>query len=106
MPKALEIGKAEVLQDGSDVAVFALGAMVAEGERLAAMLKSEGQSVALVNARFAKPIDTACVEKYAQRCGVLITMEDHVLAGGFGVRCLGNLERSGDRCSHLARGLA
>jgi 1-deoxy-D-xylulose-5-phosphate synthase len=83
-PVALEVGKAEVLQDGSDVAVFSLGAMVGEGERLAKMLKDEGQSVALINARFAKPVDAECVLKYARRCGAVITMEDHVLAGGFG----------------------
>jgi len=83
-PQALEIGKAEILQDGSDVVVFALGAMVGEAQRLAKMLRADGQSVAVINARFAKPIDADCVRKYARRCGVVITMEDHVLAGGFG----------------------
>jgi 1-deoxy-D-xylulose-5-phosphate synthase len=83
-PVALEVGKAEILQDGEDVAIFALGAMVAEAERLAAMLKQDGQSVAVINARFAKPLDAECVEKYGRQCGVLVTMEDHVLAGGFG----------------------
>jgi 1-deoxy-D-xylulose-5-phosphate synthase len=83
-PVALEIGKAEVLQDGSNVAIFALGAMVGEAERLAKMLKAEGQSVAVINARFAKPVDAECVLNYARRCPLLITMEDHVLAGGFG----------------------
>ncbi len=83
-PVALEIGRAEVLQDGSDVVIFALGNMVAEGQRLAKMLAAEGQSVALVNARFAKPLDADCVSRYARRSGVVVTMEDHVLAGGFG----------------------
>jgi 1-deoxy-D-xylulose-5-phosphate synthase len=83
-PQALEIGKAEVLQDGSDVAIFALGSMVGEAQRLAKMLKAEGQNVAVINARFAKPIDVECVRRYARRCGLVITMEDHVLAGGFG----------------------
>ena len=83
-PVALEIGRAEVLQDGSDVAIFALGAMVAEAERLERLLAAEGYSVALINARFAKPVDSECIARYGQRCGLLITMEDHVLAGGFG----------------------
>ncbi|MES2394339.1 MAG: 1-deoxy-D-xylulose-5-phosphate synthase [Acidobacteriota bacterium] len=83
-PRALEIGKAEVLKDGDDVAIFALGNMVAEGEKLARMLEAEGQSVAVINARFAKPVDAACIAKYAKGCGLLVTMEDHVLAGGFG----------------------
>jgi len=90
-PQVLEIGKAEVLQDGSDVAIFALGAMVGEAQRLAKMLKAEGQSVAVINARFAKPIDEECVRKYARRCGLVITMEDHVLAGGFGSAVLETL---------------
>jgi 1-deoxy-D-xylulose-5-phosphate synthase len=84
LPVALEIGKAEVLKDGRDVAIFALGAMVAEAERLALLLEAEGHSVAVVNARFAKPIDAECVARYGARCELLVTMEDHVLAGGFG----------------------
>ena len=83
-PVALEIGKAEVLKDGRDVAIFALGNMVAEAERLAKMFEAEGHSVAVINARFAKPIDEECVVRYGSRCELLVTMEDHVLAGGFG----------------------
>lgn len=83
-PVALEIGKAEVLQDGSDVAVFALGAMMGEGRRLVGLLEAQGLSVALVNPRFAKPVDAECVALYGRRCGLLITLEDHVLDGGFG----------------------
>ncbi|MBW4040488.1 MAG: 1-deoxy-D-xylulose-5-phosphate synthase, partial [Acidobacteria bacterium] len=83
-PVALEIGKAEVIQDGHDVAIFGLGAMLPEAVRLAAMLEREGLSVAVVNPRFAKPIDRACVEAYGHQAGLLITLEDHVLAGGFG----------------------
>ncbi len=83
-PRVLEIGKAEVLQDGRDVAVFALGNMVAEATRLAAMLEAEGHRAAVINARFAKPVDAECVAHYGVRCELLVTMEDHVLAGGFG----------------------
>jgi 1-deoxy-D-xylulose-5-phosphate synthase len=90
-PQVLEIGKAEVLQDGRDVAVFALGNMVAEAERLAALLKAEGQSVAVINARFAKPVDAECIAHYGKRCGLIVTMEDHVLAGGFGSAVLETL---------------
>ena len=94
-PRAMEIGKAEVLRDGYDVAVFALGAMMGEGERLAEMMEAQGLSVALIDPRFAKPIDTECVNLYGQRCGLLITLEDHVLAGGFGsavLECVNELE--------------
>ena len=89
-PQALEIGKAEVLQDdskaGADVAIFSLGGMLPEAERLAAMLRMEGQTVALINARFAKPVDNECIARYAKRCSLLVTFEDHVLAGGFWLR--------------------
>jgi 1-deoxy-D-xylulose-5-phosphate synthase len=90
-PVALEIGRAEVLQDGTDVAIVALGAMVAEAEKLAKLLAAEGQSVAVINARFAKPVDAACIARHARRCGLLMTMEDHVLAGGFGSAVLETL---------------
>ena len=83
-PVAIPIGKAEVLQDGNDVAIFALGAMMAEGERLVKMLEAEGLSVALIDPRFTKPVDAACVSDYGSKCRLLITLEDHVLAGGFG----------------------
>jgi 1-deoxy-D-xylulose-5-phosphate synthase len=90
-PVAIEIGTAEVLRDGSDVAVFALGAMMAEGERLVEMLEQQGLSAALIDPRFAKPIDRECVERYGRRCGLVITLEDHVLAGGFGSAVLETL---------------
>ncbi|MDR3746005.1 MAG: 1-deoxy-D-xylulose-5-phosphate synthase [Acidobacteriaceae bacterium] len=83
-PVALEIGVAEVVQDGNDVAILGLGAMLPEAMRLAAMLEHEGFSVAVINPRFAKPIDRQCVANYAKNCGLLVTMEDHALAGGFG----------------------
>jgi 1-deoxy-D-xylulose-5-phosphate synthase len=91
IPVALEVGKAEVLRDGRDVAIFALGTMVADAEKLAKLLEREGQSVAVINARFAKPVDDACVAKYALKCGLIVTMEDHVLAGGFGSAVLESL---------------
>jgi len=94
-PVALEVGKAEVIQDGDDVAIFSLGNMLPDAEKLAALLKREGQSVAVINARFAKPIDAACVEAYAKRCGILVTLEDHVLAGGFGSAVLETLSTAG-----------
>ena len=83
-PVAIEVGRADVLQDGNDVAIFALGAMMGEGKRLSQMLEADGLSAALIDPRFAKPIDKRCVATYGAKCGLLITLEDHVLAGGFG----------------------
>jgi 1-deoxy-D-xylulose-5-phosphate synthase len=83
-PRCLEIGVAEVVQDGHDIAIFGLGAMLPEALRLAAMFEREGFSAAVINPRFAKPIDRHCVEEFGRHCGLLVTLEDHVLAGGFG----------------------
>ncbi len=90
-PVQLEIGKAEVVRDGSDVCVWGLGAMLPEAMRLAEMLESEGLHVAVVNPRFAKPIDGECVRSFGARCRLFVTMEDHVLAGGFGSAVLETL---------------
>jgi 1-deoxy-D-xylulose-5-phosphate synthase len=87
-PVTIEIGKAEVISEPAggdvDVAIFGLGAMLPEAVKLARMIEGEGLHVAVVNPRFAKPVDRECVERYGRRCGLVITMEDHVLAGGFG----------------------
>ena len=94
-PVAIPIGQAEVLRDGYDVAIFALGAMMGEGERLVKMLEAQGLSVALVDPRFAKPVDRDCIHLYGTRCRLIITLEDHVLAGGFGsalLECVNELE--------------
>jgi len=90
-PVQLEIGKAEVVRDGSDVCVWGLGAMLPEAMRLAEMLEGEGLHVAVVNPRFAKPIDGECVRSFGARCRLFVTMEDHVLAGGFGSAVLETL---------------
>jgi len=92
-PVALEIGKAEVLEGrvGAEVVIFGLGAMLAEAQRLAKMLKAQGFSVAVINPRFAKPIDRECVDVFGAACELVVTLEDHVLAGGFGSAILETL---------------
>ena len=72
-------------------AVFSLGNMLPEAEKLARELEQQGHSVALINARFAKPVDADCLVHYAERCELLVTLEDHVLAGGFGSAVLETL---------------
>jgi len=83
-PVALEIGRAELIRDGADVAIYGLGAMLPEAMRLREMLEREGFSAAVINPRFAKPIDRGSVAEFGGRCGLIVTLEDHVLAGGFG----------------------
>ncbi|MBC8125973.1 MAG: 1-deoxy-D-xylulose-5-phosphate synthase [Gloeobacteraceae cyanobacterium ES-bin-144] len=80
----LEIGKAEVVADGTDVALIGLGTMFEMAERTKVLLEAEGLSVALINPRFIKPLDTAVLEEYGRKCRVLCTLEDHVLLNGFG----------------------
>jgi|YelNatPaOPRAMG01_1025707.scaffolds.fasta_scaffold04993_14 1-deoxy-D-xylulose-5-phosphate synthase len=83
-PALLPIGKAEVLQHGTDVAVIFYGATGKLARETVAALEADGRSVALINARFAKPLDHEMLEKYGRICKALCTIEDHVLMGGFG----------------------
>lgn len=79
-----EIGKANVLRDGTDVAVFACGLMVSEALEAAKILEAEGISAAVINVHTIKPIDAACVTEYAQKCGKVFTVEEHSVIGGLG----------------------
>jgi 1-deoxy-D-xylulose-5-phosphate synthase len=90
-PVALEIGKAEVIREGHDVAILGLGALLPLAEEMATQLEKEGFSVAVVNPRFAKPVDRECIERYGRQCGLIVSFEDHVLAGGFGSAVLETL---------------
>lgn len=83
-PKALEIGKAEILQHGDDVAIFGLGALVPLALDLGRELENREFSAAVINARFIKPLDREMLARYARRTSVIVTIEDHVLSGGFG----------------------
>src|SRR5271168_1425531 len=83
-PVALPIGKAEIISDGDDVAIFGLGALLPLAQQLAAELRQQGVSAAVINPRFVKPLDRDLIAEYARRVGVIVTLEDHVLMGGFG----------------------
>jgi 1-deoxy-D-xylulose-5-phosphate synthase len=91
----LEIGKAEVVADGTDVALIGLGTMFEMAERTKEMLEAQGLSVALINPRFIKPLDTAVLETYARKCRVLCTFEDHVMFHGFGAAVIDHLHDAG-----------
>ncbi|MDX1680536.1 MAG: 1-deoxy-D-xylulose-5-phosphate synthase [Akkermansiaceae bacterium] len=83
-PELLEIGKAEVVEDGKDVALIGLGSMFSMAQQAKEILEAEGHSVALINPRFIKPLDAHVIETYARKCKVVCTFEDHVLLNGFG----------------------
>ncbi len=99
---ALEIGKAELLSPSTleqaeqqDCAILAYGSTVAQAELAAKELAEEGIAVAVVNARWAKPLDAEMIIRLAQGTRRLVTIEDHVVAGGFGSTVLELLESKG-----------
>ncbi len=83
-PKLLEIGKAEVISEGTDVLLIGLGGMFEMAERAKKQLEAKGLSVALVNPRWIKPLDEDCIAGLAKKVKVVCTFEDHVLRNGFG----------------------
>ena len=94
-PAQLPIGQAEVLREGTQIIIWALGSMVPDALQLADQLaRDEGWSVGVVNARFIKPLDRTLLLKQAAAVSLIVTMEDHVLAGGFGSAVLEALQEA------------
>ncbi len=79
-----EIGKANVLRDGSDAVIFACGIMVESALTAAASLASDGLSTAVVNVHTIKPLDEETLLTYAQKCKKVVTVEEHSVIGGLG----------------------
>jgi 1-deoxy-D-xylulose-5-phosphate synthase len=79
----LPIGEAQLLSEGSDVMLVAAGRMVETAEKAAVDLRTKGFSVGVVNARWVKPLDPRILE-WAAPAGHVVTLEDNVVAGGFG----------------------
>ncbi len=88
----IPIGRAELLRSGQDVALLALGIGVQSSLLAAQQLSDEGISVTVVNARFAKPLDRVMITRLAKKHKYLVTVEEHVLSGGFGSAVLELLE--------------
>jgi 1-deoxy-D-xylulose-5-phosphate synthase len=104
-PTVMPVGQAEVVREGSNIMIWALGAMVTEALKIAERLAhEEGLSVGVVNARFVKPLDRSLLLSQAACIPLMITLEDHVVTGGFGsavleamqeAECITPLERIG-----------
>jgi len=90
--KMLSIGKGEVLQDGDDVVIIAIGNMVRPAQVAGERLTAEGISAAVVNARFVKPLDEELILRLAKKAGRIVTVEEHALQGGFGSAVLECIE--------------
>ncbi len=82
--RALPIGKGEVMREGSAATIFAIGAEVWPSVQAAELLEKEGISVAVVNARFIKPVDEELVRRFCKPGSRVMTVEEGSLAGGFG----------------------
>jgi 1-deoxy-D-xylulose-5-phosphate synthase len=93
--KAVPVGEAELLRDGDDAVIVAYGTRVHESLAAAEELAAEGLAVAVLNARFAKPLDEARILGLARRCRALVTVEEHASMGGFGSAVLELLAREG-----------
>jgi len=93
--KAISIGESELLRDGDDALIVGYGAMVHPALEAAAELAPEGISVAVLNARFAKPLDEDRILSLARRCRALLTVEEHAGMGGFGSAVLEALSAAG-----------
>lgn len=94
----LEIGKGEVVRSGQDVAILAIGEMVYPSLKAAEFLEKRGISAEVLNMRFVKPLDESLVEEAATRFTKLVTVENHVIHGGFGtaiLECLNKKEITG-----------
>jgi len=91
-PALIPIGKAEVLRSGTEVALWALGTMVQDAEKIASHLATQGISATVVDARFAKPLDKELLLAHAGAHRLIVTLEDHVLPGGFGSAVLETLQ--------------
>jgi len=91
----LPIGRGELLREGNDVGIIALGSGVNPSMAAAEQLSTEGISASVFNARFAKPLDRSLILRLAKRHKYLVTVEEHVLNGGFGSAVMELLEEEG-----------
>ncbi len=94
-PQVLPIGKSEIVREGEDVLVIAVGNRVYPVLEAAQTLADSGISATVINARFVKPLDTATILPLAERIGQVITIEDGVIMGGFGSAVLEAIAAAG-----------
>ncbi len=91
----LPLGKAQVLQEGRNVSLWAIGSMVHTAWMAADILETQGFKVGVVDMRFAKPLDEELLRRQAKDYGFIVTLEEGILAGGVGSAVLETLNREG-----------
>ena len=87
-----EVGKANVLQDGTDMAIFTTGVILSNVLDAVEALERDGHSIAVINIHNIKPIDRECIEHYACKCPRIVTVEEHSVIGGLGDAVMGVVE--------------
>lgn len=104
---SLPIGKAEVLREGKDVCLWAIGSMVQSALQAADKLAEQGISAGVVNMRFAKPLDEELLLEHAAQYGKIVTLEEGVLQGGVGSAVLETLNAAKmlQKCQVLTLGI-
>jgi 1-deoxy-D-xylulose-5-phosphate synthase len=94
-PHALPVGRGELVREGSDVSIISIGTMALTAEHAADVLAQRGISAAVINARFAKPLDEELILRWARRTGAVVTLEEGSASGGFGSAVLELFAREG-----------
>ncbi|WP_044934812.1 1-deoxy-D-xylulose-5-phosphate synthase [Pseudobutyrivibrio sp. LB2011] len=89
------LGKSEEIKAGSKVMLFALGSMVKKAEEVEELLKAQGIDAGICNARFAKPLDQAYLDKIKNEYDLIVTLEENVITGGFGQQVQAYLDDNG-----------
>lgn len=101
--KTIDFGKAEVLCEGTDGVLLAYGAMVPRCIQAAGKLSEKGLEVTVVNARFAKPLDKELIIELVRNYKLILTVEDHVMMGGFGSAVLELVSDEGEDAGKIVR---
>ena len=102
-PRDIPVGRGEILCDGSDLAIVAIGSTVWPAMAAAGMLRQEGIGIRVINARFIKPLDGELLCRTANDLKKIITVEENVLMGGFGSALLELFEQEGIRDVRVRR---
>ena len=102
-PRPIPIGKAEIVENGNDVLILAVGQPLNEARKARRILESEGIEATVVNCRFIKPLDIETISELVEKIPRVITVEENVLSGGFGSAVLEGLSDNGMNRFHLKR---
>ena len=100
-PSTIQIGKGIELREGADVAIIACGVLVSEALKAANALSEQGVQATVIDMHTIKPLDTDLVDRVAERCGAIVTAEDHSIIGGLGGAVAEHLSASS--CTPLER---